>query len=372
MRDWSNQGLLYTIQHWEIGKLPSAFVTERMGACTSHLDFDGKDWFVWENEDYTLYVSADGTLLDLDTTASPLEPALKALRWDLRMSDDILPRAEHKSLFKQGQDEGMKYKLEFPCMELPALKQFILDYCDGNILCDHQVRDQGILGMVFLPLVMGAFSIYPPKEGEEPTPVYLALQALTKDIGPEPKRPEVPPAPVKPPYSLEPAPAVGWKTPDPEQVKIIEDDIAWGVAPPERLTKYLEEISLFNVGVDYHHADVKATWEASKKDIDLRHKQAEIDHRRQSKSLDKRIKAFEGEHRTWKLEAARRNALLTGFRAGHIADVALIYENYSKAGPRGVNGYPIFWSFHIVNHTDWERARKAISKELAHREAMEI
>lgn len=43
-------------------------------------------------------------------------------------------------------------------------------------------------------------------------------------------------------------------------------------------------------------------------------------------------------------------------------DIGMIYEYFDKAGPRSINGYPIFFSFSIVNVKDrlfiWEKVEK--------------
>ena len=43
-------------------------------------------------------------------------------------------------------------------------------------------------------------------------------------------------------------------------------------------------------------------------------------------------------------------------------DIGMIYEYYDKAGPQAINGYPIFFSFAIVNVKDrqfvWEKVEK--------------
>ena len=55
-----------------------------------------------------------------------------------------------------------------------------------------------------------------------------------------------------------------------------------------------------------------------------------------------------------------------------INDIGIIWEHMSKAGPRAVNGMPMFMSFHIMGKEDWERARTAINKELKRREEIEV
>lgn len=43
-------------------------------------------------------------------------------------------------------------------------------------------------------------------------------------------------------------------------------------------------------------------------------------------------------------------------------DIGMVYEYYDKAGPRSINGYPIFFSFRVVNVKDrlavWEKHEK--------------
>lgn len=367
MRDWSNRDVLHHIRFRDVNAHPAKFITEKLGAPTT---LQEGEWSTWHNEDYMLYVSAEGDV-DLDVTVLGLEEALKALRWDLGMGDFDLPRAEHKALFARGREEGEKFKFEIPSKEVPDLRQFVLDYCDGKLLCDHQVRDPNLLGMVFMPLLFGAFSIE-PKEGEAPSPAYLARKSLLKDPGPEPVLGNPPPAPTKPPYPPEPPPSEPFQEPDPEKVQIIKDDIEWGVAPPERLTNYLEEIRLHNVGVEFHHREALDEWERQKQAIDLEHEQALQAHQRTLRSWHRRGRRMAAKQRQWKLDKARQDALAQGFQMGLCGEIAVIYEYMDKALPRSINGYPCFTSFHVLNRADWERARKAIYRELQHRENMEI
>ena len=77
-------------------------------------------------------------------------------------------------------------------------------------------------------------------------------------------------------------------------------------------------------------------------------------------------------HLVWERDSAIRGAVHDGFQRKRLEKLGVIYEYYSKAGPRGINGYPIFYSFCILNKSDWARAAAAIQKELERRETMEI
>jgi len=52
--------------------------------------------------------------------------------------------------------------------------------------------------------------------------------------------------------------------------------------------------------------------------------------------------------------------------------VAVVWEWFSKAGPRSINGMPGFFSHHFMHIDDWKRAAPAIDRELERRREFEI
>lgn len=62
--------------------------------------------------------------------------------------------------------------------------------------------------------------------------------------------------------------------------------------------------------------------------------------------------------------ASRRSSALAQFKED---DVGTIWEYYNKAGARSINGYPCFFSLHVMCKKDWEKAIKAIRRELERR-----
>lgn len=63
------------------------------------------------------------------------------------------------------------------------------------------------------------------------------------------------------------------------------------------------------------------------------------------------------------------NNLLT---KSEIESVGLIYEEMSKALPRGINGMPMFTSCRFMNIDDHKRACAAIDRELKRRRNIEV
>jgi hypothetical protein len=50
-----------------------------------------------------------------------------------------------------------------------------------------------------------------------------------------------------------------------------------------------------------------------------------------------------------------------------MAEVAHIFEYIDRAGPRSINGYPAFMSFHRISHTEWDTICKLLNKLHAQR-----
>jgi len=61
---------------------------------------------------------------------------------------------------------------------------------------------------------------------------------------------------------------------------------------------------------------------------------------------------------------------LSDFSERTLGKIGVIWEYYSAAGPRGVNGYPTFFSCRLMRVEDWERAVKAIDRELERRDGL--
>jgi len=48
--------------------------------------------------------------------------------------------------------------------------------------------------------------------------------------------------------------------------------------------------------------------------------------------------------------------------------IAQIYEYMEKAGPRSINGFPIFFSMHMINEDDWAEVRAMCEKYKKHKD----
>jgi len=58
-----------------------------------------------------------------------------------------------------------------------------------------------------------------------------------------------------------------------------------------------------------------------------------------------------------------------GWFEAELENIGTVWEYMSEAGPRSINGYPMFFSCRLMHTDDWKRACRAIDKELARRKA---
>lgn len=55
-----------------------------------------------------------------------------------------------------------------------------------------------------------------------------------------------------------------------------------------------------------------------------------------------------------------------------LESIGVIYEYMDKAGPRSINGYPVFFSCKLLSRDDWIRAHKAIVREQKRMQEIEV
>jgi hypothetical protein len=61
--------------------------------------------------------------------------------------------------------------------------------------------------------------------------------------------------------------------------------------------------------------------------------------------------------------------VLSGWSEKEFKDIGLIYEYYEKAGPRSVNGMPMFMSMRLLSIDDLRRLRGALGEYLKFKKA---
>lgn len=246
-------------------------------------------------------------------------------------------------------DEETLPVLELPRLSKDDLKEFVLGLVDGQIFTSAQIRDESLTGMVFMPLLLGGLSI--PEEHKHLVPPWPEKPAdLVLPAKPEPPAPEVP-----------------------EQLL---RDVDWGKIDPEVLDPYREGLAAHEAAVAEWEATVLHAWELACQSAELAHRAAlavhdevvaawEAECEKLRAAHDEVVAAYEAEHEK---VAARSQQV----HAHYFKDIGVVWEWLSKAGPRSINGYPIFFSCRLMHREDWEKARRAAQKEMDRRKELDL
>ena len=63
---------------------------------------------------------------------------------------------------------------------------------------------------------------------------------------------------------------------------------------------------------------------------------------------------------------------LSNLQPDSLKQIGCVWEYIDKAGPRSINGLPMFLSMNLLHIDDWERAVPAIDKEIQRRASIEL
>lgn len=248
-----------------------------------------------------------------------------------------------------------------PRMSEDDLKQFVLDYLRGMIFCSAQVPkyDLNLMGMIFMPMALGAFTL-PEEEAAEGRPVKPE---------PAPKKPE---KPEPPPEIAEPkqTPLIDVEA-DPRLQELIASN-EFRQAPISQVNARRQELEERNAEIQAENERLMTEWRAST-DPERKKYRAEL------RAWKKRVKRWQAKaDAAAKAQAEYDEAMAKWqekwgqIRVEYFRDIGLIYEYLDKAGPRSINGYPIFFSMRIMHRDDWARAARAIEREQKRMQEIEL
>ena len=250
-------------------------------------------------------------------------------------------------------------KLEIPRLPKDELKKVVLGIADGHIITSDQVP-QNLVGMVFMPLTFGALT---PPDGVVPA------RPVVPTAEPEPVAPTMPPLPAPPVAVAAPVPP-----PYPDDAMA---DVRWGRVPEEDvLGPYRAALAAHEVAMaewcrtagDQYERDVEShrTQCAA---IQAEHAAAVAEHAVALTAVRDRNSAAKVAYQT---ELAAWEPAARAVYRDWAYDLGVVYESYDKAGPRGINGYPMFTSLCMLHREDWEVVRAAVIREQKRRESDDL
>lgn len=250
-------------------------------------------------------------------------------------------------------------KLEIPRLPRDELKKVVLGIADGSIITSDQVP-QDLVGMVFMPLAFGALS---PPEGVVPA------RPVEPTAEPEPVAPTMPPLPAPPVAVAAPVP--------PPYPDAGMEQVRWGRVPEEDvLGPYRAALAAHEVAMDEWRRTAGAQYErdlAAYRDDCL---VAELYHEADLARHAQRIEAVRDRNSAakaaYQAELAAWEPAARAVYRDWASDLGVVYESYDKAGPRGINGYPMFTSLCMLHREDWEVVRAAVIREQKRRESDDL
>lgn len=233
----------------------------------------------------------------------------------------------------------------------------VLDVLETRVLLSEQVPGD-LWSMVFMPLAFGALS--PPVE---------VMEKLLG--GPKPPIPEG--SPTHPPEPTYPAESKPPKRP--AKLRIPKEKTfawSWGEISEEEYQEYAAKIKGLNEEREVRHAENTAcfaeTLAAHKEKLQAIKAEYEAS-----------VQAWEAEVAAWdqKVAAAIQAAADWQMKGDRVfsrwyEDVGVLVGDYKDAGPRSINGYPMFMSMRIWSKSDWTRIRDAVIREQARRKEIDV
>ena len=341
----------------------------RMGPQTRCENIDGTRFWVWTLEEFEVAISNKHVATEKrvqfrvpeGSDYGAVSDAMELYREALGVSNSLLTVAERRALTEQGREALKGHELPFPSLSKEDRKAFVFGYCDGQIWTDRDCRGDSV-AMVFMPIALGAIGI----------PEDVDLSTLPPEPGDKPQPPKVPKTPKKPPHPIAPE-SLDKIEPDPEILKGFELDVRWeDVRAKQKLERYLETIAVQNRELDRQHETALSAWTLECAAIDQEYQKALDEIQAVEDAQGPEREAYTEALRVWKLAKARYDAARTGANRQFLKDFGCFWEFISQAGPRSINGMPIFWSCRLMGKEDMDRCVKAIAIEQKRREAVEI
>lgn len=248
--------------------------------------------------------------------------------------------------------------MDIPRQPREKLKDIVRAYIANEIFFSAQIREPGMIGMVFMPILMGALS-YPVEK---------------------PAGTVKPPAPVRPLRPIKAAVDTGEAG----------QKLATEIATTEELITKVEFRVRWNEASEDELTGLRATLD------DLVSKRTELEaaatakveaeHRNELAAYLDELKAYRKARHAWRALVetweegeeglAKRLAVWeAGAKAWGEAleqNLGVIYAYHKDSLPRSVNGYPMFMSCVLLHKLDWEMVRKGIDRELERQKDIDL
>jgi len=245
------------------------------------------------------------------------------------------------------------------------LRRFVLDYCSGQLLTNLDVPES-MVGIVFLPLSMGAMSL--PEEILKELDLLISRPGIRPELIAKPHPPTEVELPAKPtpPEIL---------TGDPAQLADLEMEINWHLNQQEFISRrdaYLENLARENTQLEQQYQESVKAWELQCQEIRAKNSAQQDAFELEQQRVAELNSHFEDNLKEWELHKARRQEVERGANIQYFNQVGVISGRCADAFPTGINGLPMFHAIQFVHPEDWKRASAAIKRELERAKTLDV
>jgi hypothetical protein len=250
--------------------------------------------------------------------------------------------------------------VEIPRQDKESLKKLVCDFLAGQVFFSSQLRDTNLLGMVFMPIALGALSFEeaPPETPEEPE--------RPKKLGDaRPRRPVPDVSKVLPRLEATVRDAA-------QRVMDLKFKVRWDDAPCDTLDAATKALDDAKTALD-------AAMSEAQRVAGAQYEELLTDYRQKVQAQRERVREWREAHAAWKVQM---DAMADSVKAWEVrkdayyadlgSNLGVIYAYMRDAGPRSINGYPMFSACTLLHKADWEIVRAAILREQDRMKNMEL
>ena len=247
-----------------------------------------------------------------------------------------------------------------PRLTVDEMRDRVVKILAGELYPSDQVTDQNVLGIVFMPLAMGG--LHPDDSLIER---FLGSASAPERVEGDPEKPKHPGYPETRPEAPEHPELV---RPDPT----ILSDVEWGDREQEEWEEHFKQVELENRKLLLAWEEETRKWGLATEEVNEAHALVDAAYEETLVGWREELVAH-AERTAWRDASIQEWQDLYGrVFAGWASEVGVLLGDMRKAAPRSINGYPIFFGFEMIHREDWARMRKALVRECARSQTLEV
>lgn len=245
----------------------------------------------------------------------------------------------------------------FPKLPVEKLREITADILAGNIFTSAQVRDPSVLSMVFMPLMFGAYC-YEPNMPVEPEPPVAPVQPT--------------PPPVREFRDREHPELTATLELTKKALEKAEFQFSWGYISEGLLEEKRAEALAAEEAIENLLGPQRRKFEQEVEEEARNYAIAMETYNTAKTQYDAAYAAYVVACNTYDSDLRLWSEGETEWNSAREKDFGVFYSYMKDAGPRGINGYPIFYSVGALHADDWKRIYTAVVREQERAKTLDV